>query len=136
MESEITQEKLGWMAETLGCDVETMAKVMLEIQLDREQAKEERARQKAEAGGNLKLCAGNDCCKNGKKRCTGCYFVFYCGEACQRQSWVDHKTECRRIRKEEFKTVNIRKWQIPDNRPHYNALTKGHCIVQVSKWDE
>ena len=76
MESEITQDKLGWMAKTLGCDVETMAKVMLEIQLDREQAKEERARQKAEAGGNLKLCAGNDCCKNGKKRCTGCYFVF------------------------------------------------------------
>ena len=56
--------------------------------------------------------------------------MFNCGELCQRGSWLSHKI----VREEEFRMVNIRKWenQTLNTRPNHNALTKGHCIVQVN----
>lgn len=30
-------------------------------------------------------------------RCSGCSFVRYCGQQCQRQAWKAHKHECKRI---------------------------------------
>ncbi|KAH9629543.1 hypothetical protein HF086_014554 [Spodoptera exigua] len=37
----------------------------------------------------------DNCLEKGKVlKCSGCQFVYYCGRACQRDAWGDHKWEC------------------------------------------
>ena len=31
------------------------------------------------------------------RRCTGCMVVWYCGKTCQKQSWIEHKAECKSL---------------------------------------
>ena len=38
--------------------------------------------------------------KDGNKRCSGCYMVFYCGRDCQAKDWDNHKDKCKIIQKE------------------------------------
>lgn len=50
---------------------------------------------------SLDMCAA--CGKkgdNGLKMCNNCKKVKYCGSACQRKSWPDHKAECKRLHDE------------------------------------
>ena len=47
---------------------------------------------KAEGLWKCAKCGVND--KNNKK-CTGCYYVFYCSLDCQREHWDEHKVECK-----------------------------------------
>ena len=32
-------------------------------------------------------------------KCSACQYVYYCNKDCQKQSWLIHKLECKRIRK-------------------------------------
>ncbi|CAB3221678.1 unnamed protein product [Arctia plantaginis] len=37
----------------------------------------------------------DNCLEKGKVlKCSGCQYVHYCGRACQRDAWIDHKWEC------------------------------------------
>ena len=46
-------------------------------------------------GAELNVC--DHCGKNGaEKRCGRCWTARYCGENCQREAWLTHKTACRR----------------------------------------
>ena len=40
------------------------------------------------------------------KKCTACYFVWYCGPACQKEHWIKHKTACKEVAG-EYKTFNL-----------------------------
>ena len=56
--------------------------------------------------------------KNGNKRCSGCYLVFYCGRSCQAQDWAKHKDDCKKIQK-EYKSVHI-SYDLEDDKPNEN----------------
>lgn len=60
------------------------------------EAGRERERLREEFGGSFKKCSvcGEE---ENTKRCTGCYFVWYCGSKCQREDWSSHKTKCKVI---------------------------------------
>jgi len=46
-------------------------------------------------------------CKMGaKKRCTGCYLVWYCSSACQKSHWKNHKPTCHEI-VDEYEEVEV-----------------------------
>ena len=64
--------------------------------------------------------------KNGNKRCTGCYFVFYCGRDCQVKDWETHKDFCKQV-KNEYKMCRV------SNTPGMvrNEVTKTHFVVKV-----
>ena len=40
------------------------------------------------------------------KKCTGCFSVWYCGVACQREHWSQHSETCKTI-KGEYKTFTV-----------------------------
>ena len=40
------------------------------------------------------LCAA-DCGKSAVLRCSGCLGAFYCGQACQKREWKQHKEQCK-----------------------------------------
>ena len=45
-----------------------------------------------------RVCAVPGCgARHGLKRCAGCRVVRYCGEACSRVHWREHRAECRRV---------------------------------------
>eukprot|EP00088_Acartia_fossae_P049564 TRINITY_DN5469_c0_g1_i1.p1 TRINITY_DN5469_c0_g1~~TRINITY_DN5469_c0_g1_i1.p1 ORF type:complete len:480 (+),score=129.38 TRINITY_DN5469_c0_g1_i1:34-1473(+) len=52
-------------------------------------------RQTAKMEKNFKVC--NNCQATGEKRCTGCFFVWYCGKSCQKTDWPAHSSTCKRI---------------------------------------
>ena len=62
----------------------------------KKRASHERERLREEAGGSFSKCS---VCKRTEntKRCTGCYFVWYCGRRCQEEHWPRHKEECKVI---------------------------------------
>ena len=60
------------------------------------QAGRERDRMREECGGSFKKCSVCGEQEN-TKRCTGCYFVWYCGSKCQKGDWPNHKTKCKVI---------------------------------------
>ena len=39
-------------------------------------------------------CAAQGCELSGLRRCSRCFIVKYCGKACQRAHWPEHKPEC------------------------------------------
>eukprot|EP01084_Bolivina_argentea_P178801 309050_1 len=54
---------------------------------------------------NTPLC--NGCKQNrGTKTCGGCKSVVYCSKKCQTNHWKSHKTECKKIRKQQLKSSN------------------------------
>ena len=59
-----------------------------------------REKMKEEAGGSLRSCALCQFTGAENKKCTGCYFVYYCSQHCQRQAWSSHKKDCKEIRGE------------------------------------
>ena len=55
--------------------------------------KEDRIKIKETVGiNNCVVCRIEE---NGNKRCTGCYYVFYCSRECQVQDWDSHKEDCK-----------------------------------------
>ena len=70
-----------------------------------EQTTSERA-----ASSSEKLCAR--CGEPSKLRCTRCKEVNYCGKACQREHWKEHKSDCRNTKaaaKKAFKEAAKRR---------------------------
>ena len=52
-----------------------------------------------QSNGNFTLCAG--CNKQkGTKKCGGCKQTYYCSQKCQSNHWKDHKSQCKKIRKQ------------------------------------
>ena len=49
---------------------------------------------------NLKPRCKNCQTEEGLKKCTGCYYVWFCSVDCQKKTWDDHKRECKEIQKE------------------------------------
>ncbi|XP_063547740.1 histone-lysine N-methyltransferase SMYD3 [Cydia strobilella] len=48
----------------------------------------------------------DNCLEKGKVlKCSGCQFVHYCGRACQRDAWNDHKWECANLKRVAPKVV-------------------------------
>jgi len=56
--------------------------------------------EKKESPKDHRNCGG--CGKNddGNKKCTGCFFVFYCSSKCQTNNWTQHKNKCKEIQEE------------------------------------
>ena len=48
---------------------------------------------------SVTLCAGCNK-KKGTKKCGGCKQFYYCSQKCQIDHWVDHKIQCKKIRKQ------------------------------------
>jgi len=67
-----------------------------------EAAKKDRSEKKSQ--GAFKCGAG--CGSHGTKRCTGCYLVFFCSEACFKKTWPAHKQKCKETRA-QYKTVDL-----------------------------
>jgi len=55
-------------------------------------------RKVAKATGDLKKC--QVCKSTAEKRCSGCFFAWYCGPNCQRGDWSSHKDKCETRRSE------------------------------------
>jgi len=88
---------------------------------------------KAEGLWKCAKCGVND--KNNKK-CTGCYYVFYCSLDCQREHWDEHKDECKAMQSEyvpfhcfECAMVDF-KGKDWNNNP--GKWKKQHFVVKVS----
>ncbi|KAI5632024.1 MYND finger domain-containing protein [Phthorimaea operculella] len=48
----------------------------------------------------------DSCLEKGKVlKCSGCQFVHYCGRACQRDAWNDHKWECANLKRVAPKVI-------------------------------
>ena len=62
----------------------------------KKRASQEREKLREEAGGSFSKCS---VCKRTEntKRCSGCYFVWYCGRRCQKEHWPRHQEECKVI---------------------------------------
>ena len=59
-----------------------------------------REKMKEKAGGSLRCCSLCQLAGAENMKCTGCYFVYYCSQHCQRQDWSSHRTQCKEIRGE------------------------------------
>ena len=78
----------------------------------------------------------------GKKRCTGCYCVFYCGRECQVKDWDKHKEDCKTYQ-EEYKPCVVQSslfGQVPMTKnnitgavfqPTTKVSEKSHFVVKV-----
>ncbi|KAL1758281.1 hypothetical protein FB107DRAFT_207452 [Schizophyllum commune] len=68
-----------------------------------------------------KLTSDTGCAICGKKttsRCTGCLSVSYCGQACQKAHWKEHKGFCRTIRGGKWTSVKFTtQLQTPEGEP-------------------
>ena len=54
----------------------------------------------------VKTCLA--CGKAGAKSlCMGCKTVYFCGKACQTVAWPGHKKECRRIKREKARVLDV-----------------------------
>jgi len=101
-----------------------------------EAAKKTRAEKKSE--GAFKCGAG--CGKHGSKRCTGCYLLYFCSDACFKETWAAHKSNCKETRA-QYKTVklttqfmmnlNYRSNQVTTPKAANAPPTKKHFIVKV-----
>ena len=98
-----------------------------------------REKLKEEAGGSLRRCSLCQLSGAENKKCTGCYFVYYCSQHCQRQAWASHKEECKKIRA-EFKdcTVDLQSYSGRSNlsskfyvRRTGDLPQKSHFVVKV-----
>ena len=69
------------------------------------EAGKKRKIQKEVSGGSPRMCGGG-CGKEGLKRCTGCYLVYYCGTNCQNTAWSSHSSQCEESRA-QYKTVRL-----------------------------
>ena len=101
-----------------------------------EAAKKDRSEKKSK--GAFKCGAG--CGSHGTKRCTGCYIVFFCSEACFKKTWPAHKQKCKETRA-QYKSVdltvnlgvslNFRSKQMTTSLPGNNSASQKHFIVKV-----
>jgi len=73
---------------------------------NKKNAKAERKKIKAEAGGSLRKCSVCDKGKSDTKRCTGCYLEWYCGPECQKIAWTEHREDCKKTRA-EYKSARL-----------------------------
>jgi len=90
-----------------GCSPLLMAKFFPDVlQLLKQGDKKEIKKQRkvATETEDFRKCAL--CKKSGSKRCTGCYFVMYCGAECQRNDWEAHKESCK-ARRAEFVPMTL-----------------------------
>ena len=98
-----------------------------------------REKMKEEAGGSLRICSLCQLSKAENKKCTGCYFVYYCSQNCQREDWARHKEECKKIRGEfQDCTVDLQSYSGRSNLSNkfYMRRTgdlpqKSHFVVKV-----
>ena len=97
-----------------------------------EAARKARAEKKSE--GAFRCGAG--CGRHGSKRCTGCYLLYFCSDACFKETWPAHKSNCKETRA-QYKTVKLTtqftmNLNYRSNPKAANALpTKKHFIVKV-----
>ena len=99
-------------------------------------SKKVRAEKKSE--GFFKCSAG--CGKNGSKRCTGCYLVYFCSDTCFKETWPVHKSNCKETRA-QYKAVkltiqvmvnlNYRSNQVTTSKAASTPPAKKHFIVKV-----
>jgi len=83
---------------------------------------------------------GSGCGRHGSKRCTGCYLVYFCSDACFKETWSAHKSKCKETRA-QYKTVklttqfmmnlNYRSNQVTTQKATNTPPTKKHFIVKV-----
>ena len=98
-----------------------------------------REKMKEEAGGSLRRCSLCEVAGSENKKCTGCYFVYYCSQHCQRQDWSSHKKECKQIRGEfQDCIVNLQPYSGRSNlsnkfyvRRTGDLPQKSHFVVKV-----
>ena len=99
----------------------------------------------AQAGGNFKQCQVCKSYARDTKRCTGCYLVWYCNPACQKENWGDHKQECKKARKDYVPVIIQLKFEAGidpltgeaySNIGKENKPTKGHFIVKIQSAEE
>ena len=99
----------------------------------------EKARTEKKSEGAFKC--GSGCGRQGSKRCTGCYLVYFCSDACFKETWPTHKSNCKETRA-QYKTVklttqfvtnlNYRSNQVTTSSKAANTpSTKKHFIVKV-----
>ena len=83
------------------------------------------------------LCGAKE---NTNKKCTGCYYVWYCGYTCLEKQWKDHKTKCKEIQSqyklctyEPLYTSNFYDKKAKINAPpsKNEKLHKNHFVVKV-----
>lgn len=67
---------------------------------NKKKQRQKREEMKQVAGGSLKKCSVCQVIKADNMKCTGCFFVYYCGKDCQREAWPSHKAECLALRSE------------------------------------
>jgi len=101
-----------------------------------EATKKARAEKKSE--GAFKCGAG--CGKHGSKRCTGCYLLYFCSDACFKETWAAHKSNCKETRAQYKKVklttqfmmnLNYRSNQLTTPKAANAPPTKKHFIVKV-----
>ena len=68
-----------------------------------EAAKKARAEKRSE--GAFK-CGASGCSRNGSKRCTGCYLIYFCSDPCFKETWPTHKSKCKETRA-QYKAVKL-----------------------------
>jgi len=81
------------------------------------------------------------CAKCGKndeknKKCSGCYYVYYCSPECQREHWEEHKKDCK-VTQSEYVPFNCFDAEMVDckgkdwnNNP--GNWKKHHFVVKIS----
>jgi len=72
-------------------------------------------------------------------KCSGCYFVWYCSQACQKSQWPQHKDQCKKT-KGQYKIANYVSEYVTAYSPRPNIaapqdinknLKKTHFVVKV-----
>ncbi|KAI1792762.1 hypothetical protein LXA43DRAFT_972427 [Ganoderma leucocontextum] len=48
------------------------------------------------------------CGKRASSRCSSCQSISYCGAACQRADWTEHKPACRSLKDATWRTIRLR----------------------------
>ena len=83
------------------------------------------------------------CGKKSKRnqKCTGCYLTWYCGQKCQKDDWIKHKSECQKT-KSQYKIGTYKPEYVStfagisrpgtSDPPNKNKnLVKSHFVVKV-----
>lgn len=90
----------------------------------------------AKEAGELKRCC---VCNSGQhaKRCSGCYLVWYCGPACQKQDWDQHKAKCKETHA-QYVPLNVDKVEYYNfvagevkGKPPGSPPSKNHFVLKV-----
>ncbi|KAL1741785.1 hypothetical protein HDZ31DRAFT_44669 [Schizophyllum fasciatum] len=82
-----------------------------------------------------KLTSDTGCAICGKKttsRCTGCLSVSYCGQACQKVHWKEHKDFCRTIRGGKWCSVKFTTQLLDSEGNQIYVSTINHSSMKVT----